>query len=122
MQAKANTWMADQRNQATVAWMQDPTIDITVPIVYEGDQPPGNPRVTFEDKTSYVIEDAVTMKLYNGASGGNYCAWDGTNNKWKFNQYNNMGFDYVNAICNEVSAASLAKFRQKSHRNKHGRS
>ena len=59
-------------------------------------------NVTFSDGTDKIIEHAVALKRYNGASGGNFCSWDNKNSQWKFNENNNLGFNYVSRICNEV--------------------
>jgi|GEM_PF-4369812 hypothetical protein len=59
-------------------------------------------NVTFSDGTAKVIEHAVALKRYNGASLGNFCAWDNANGQWKFNENNSLGFNYVARICAEV--------------------
>ena len=48
-----------------------------------------------------VIEDAVTIKAYNGAAA-HYCSWGGNAAGWGFNNTNNLGFDYVDRVCQEV--------------------
>ncbi len=60
--------------------------------------------ITFEDGTDHVIEDAVTLKMYNGASAGHYCSWDDVSNpnKWKFNITNVGGKNYVEDILKEL--------------------
>jgi hypothetical protein len=54
-------------------------------------------------------EDAVWIKQYNGAYGGNYIAWNNTNpldSKWVFHRLNNDldkgGYDYVERVCNKL--------------------
>ena len=63
----------------------------------------------FKDATLRTIEDAVAMKIFNGASCGHYCAWDNSNKQWKFNPLNTLpgqtecsGFNYVAQVCGEV--------------------
>lgn len=57
-------------------------------------------NVTFSDGTAKIIEHAVALKRYNGASGGNFCSW--RNGQWQFNENNSFGFNYVRRICEEV--------------------
>jgi len=55
----------------------------------------------FSDGTPSPIEDAVTMKKYNGATAGEYVAWAGA--AWVFHPVNHRGRNYVQEICaNEV--------------------
>lgn len=89
-QTYANNWMASQRRQ-----MSDEGFSIPVPTITYN-------NVTFAENTIYIIEHAVALKRYNGASGGNFCAWDNANHCWKFNETNSLGFNYVSRICYEV--------------------
>lgn len=89
-QTYANNWMISQRRQMT-----DEGFSIPVPVKTYG-------SISFSENTAYIIEHAVALKRYNGASGGNFCAWDNANSQWKFNETNNLGFNYVARICNEV--------------------
>jgi len=107
---EAKAWMQKQRSQATVA----------LPPHQVG-------KVLFKDGTSHIMEDAVAMKRYNGASkrpapdsytdpaggftfinekpsSGHYCYWDKPRNKWSLSRYNNFSkpFIYVDRICDEV--------------------
>lgn len=52
----------------------------------------------FMDSTKRTIEDAVAMKMYNGAMT-NYCYWDTSNHVWKFNNTGPYG-NYVGSVCN----------------------
>jgi len=72
-----------------------------VPVKKEGDKD----NVEFKDGTARVIEDAVAMKRFNGASGGDYCEWDKTKKAWQFHPLNTLNppFNYVNLVCNEVT-------------------
>lgn len=64
--------------------------------------------VTFTDNAgSPPIEDAVNIKLYNGASNGNYCSWDGSANNgqgvWKFNRTRAYdGKSYVDLVLQKL--------------------
>jgi hypothetical protein len=55
---------------------------------------------TFADGTSHLIEDAVTMKIYNSASR-HYVGWN-TGQGWVFVRTNPRGFNYVARVCAEV--------------------
>ena len=88
----SNTWMVGQRNQALQQRGQ------AVPVGNRTEA-----AVTFSEGTSKFIEHAVTMKAYNGASRGHYCAWDNTGQGvWKFNPLNILNFNYTNRVCTEV--------------------
>ena len=89
-QAYANSWMASQRRQ-----MSDEGFSISVPPKTYG-------NVTFAENTPYIIEHAVALKRYNGATGGNFCAWDNKKHCWKFNEKNHLKINYVLRICSEV--------------------
>jgi hypothetical protein len=57
------------------------------------------------NEKSYM--DAIWIKQYNGAYGGNYISWQNTgpyesNPFWQFNRLNNSGYDYVEAVCNKL--------------------
>jgi hypothetical protein len=80
-------------------------------------------NVTFEDGSNHTIEDAVTIKAYNGSSmsnsadpddepnprvwfytgrvpaSGKYCYWDAKNKRWALSRYNTLGFNYVEKVC-----------------------
>lgn len=60
-------------------------------------------NVTFMDPWNYPNEknfiDAVTLKRYNGASRGHFVVWDNVNRRWRINETNNLGFNYVERIC-----------------------
>jgi hypothetical protein len=84
--------------------------------------------VTFAEGTNRKMEDAVTMKLYNGASraptgfvdngsvpgflldpqgSDHYCFWKNAAHAWALNRYNNppegiAPFNYVSRVCTEV--------------------
>jgi hypothetical protein len=55
--------------------------------------------VTFKDGTEKPIEDAETIRLYNG---GHYLTWDRSAHVWKFMTTNKYGFNYVDRVCQEV--------------------
>lgn len=94
-------WMNDPQNRPGTSFPhgQRPQaknwnngVDVPVDIrVVEG--------VRFEDGTDKIIEDAATIKMYNGASVM-YCSWGGTG--WAFNNTNPSNFDYVGRVCKEV--------------------
>ncbi len=86
--------------------------------------------VTFAEGTNRKMEDAVTMKLYNGASraptgfvdngsvpgflldpqgAGHYCFWKNAASRWALNRFNRPNdypdiqpFNYVSRVCAEV--------------------
>lgn len=84
--------------------------------------------VTFSEGTARTMTDAVTMKLFNGASrppasftdngnvpgflldpqgSGHYCYWRISSSEWALNRYNNppapiQPFNYVDRVCSEV--------------------
>lgn len=86
----ADRWMRAQRQQ-----MEDEGFSVPVPVKSFG-------KVRFEEDTGRTIEHAVALKKYNGASGGNFCVWDNIHKRWKFNETNNLGFNYVERVCKEV--------------------
>lgn len=86
----ADRWMRAQRQQ-----MEDEGFSIPVPVKSFG-------KVRFEEGTSRTIEHAVALKRYNGSSGGNFCVWDNIHKRWKFNETNYLGFNYVERVCKEV--------------------
>jgi hypothetical protein len=53
----------------------------------------------FKDGTARPIEDAETIRLYNG---GHYITWDRSAHAWKFMATNKYGFNYVDRVCKEV--------------------
>ena len=59
-------------------------------------------KCTFADGTMIEIEDAVTMKVYNGATR-HYVSWNGPGpNVWLFDRLNSLGSNYVARVCAEV--------------------
>lgn len=52
-------------------------------------------------RTNKNITDAVALKMYNGATGGNYCYWDNPNDAWAFHPLNleDPPFNYVRRVC-----------------------
>ncbi len=92
---QAKNWMSNQRSQAAE---QNQGTAPPVPKTVEA-------NCVFAENTSRTIEDAVALKMFNGASRGNYCSWDNANNKWKFNPTNNLNFNYVNRVCSLVPAS-----------------
>ncbi len=75
---------------------QDTGHDVPVPTDTEA-------NCVFADGTARIIEDAVAMKMYNGATA-NFCAWDNSNLVWKFNKLNELNFNYVQQVCQLVPA------------------
>jgi hypothetical protein len=59
--------------------------------------------VWFIDGTDRIIEHAVVLKWFNGASNGHYCYWDNTYAIWDFNETNNLGSNYVARVCSTVA-------------------
>ncbi|XP_055349665.1 uncharacterized protein LOC129596416 [Paramacrobiotus metropolitanus] len=92
-QRDANQWMQRQRQQALAEMGRN----VPVPDRTEA-------NCQFSDGTTRTINDAVAMKMFNGASGGNYAAWDNGKGKWKFNPMNDLPkpFNYVNRVCQLV--------------------
>lgn len=111
---EARAWMQKQRSMATAA-LPSHTVR----------------NILFKDGTNRIMEDAVSMKRYNGASRrpqpdtysdpagtggfsyanevpqprmGHYCYWDTSRGKWSLSRYNNYksGFIYVDRVCQEV--------------------
>ena len=82
--------------------------------------------VQFADETGRTMEDAVTMKAYNGASrakasfekpgdsddfpgfglyphySDHYCSWRNDTNEWALSRYNIHERNYVYLVCQEV--------------------
>ena len=87
----AINWMARQRSQA-----QNQT-GSSVPVPNEQ----VGPNCFFSDSSTITITDAVAIKQYNGASGGNYCAWDNNMKQWVFHRLNNRNENYVELVCNQ---------------------
>jgi hypothetical protein len=88
----ASNWMTSQRNQALLQRGQ------AVPVGNRTEA-----AVTFAEGTARVIEHAVTIKAYNGASRGHYCSWDNAGQGvWKYNPLNNLNFNYTNRVCTEA--------------------
>jgi hypothetical protein len=90
----ATTYVKGERAQAflyssNLYWVPDETVG----------------GVTFSDNTDRIIEHAVAIKRYNGASGpgnGEYIEWVDELNLWRFNRVNSLGFNYVERVCLEV--------------------
>ncbi|MPN19226.1 hypothetical protein SDC9_166592 [bioreactor metagenome] len=89
-QRYAELWMEKQRQE-----MLDEGFEVPVPPVTYG-------GVTFAEGSGRRIEHAVALKRYNGASSGNFCVWDSATKQWRLNPKNNLGFNYVERVCNEV--------------------
>ena len=87
----AQSWMTSQRSQA----LGDVGNEVPVPDHAEA-------KCIFKDNSPRTIEDAVAMKMFNGASEGNFCAWQNNIKQWKFNVLNNLGFNYVERVCQNV--------------------
>jgi hypothetical protein len=91
LQNAANSYMSDER-AAAYTWF--------LGHYYMPEDTAGN--VIFKDSTDRVIEHAVAMKRYNGASGsgnGQYCQWNDQVKIWQFNKFNNSGLNYVASVC-----------------------
>ncbi len=90
-QAGANAYMAIQRYWCDQWWLG---IDYPVPDEQLG-------AIVFSDNMSRRIEQAVAMKRYNGASGGQYVEWNDVLHDWYFNRLNtyNPPFNYVERVC-----------------------
>lgn len=93
---EAQGWMNDQRAQAK---HDNNNIAVPVPKIKEF-------HCVFEENTARTIEDAVAMKMYNGASNaenGNYCSWKNEERAWRFNPLNHRNENYVNRVCKFVN-------------------
>lgn len=106
----ANDWMTEQRIQAGSTDLPSHTVS----------------GVQFAEGTYRTMEDAVTMKAYNGASRamtsfedpgdpddfpgfrldphyrGHYCYWKNATNEWALSRYNVHDRNYVYLVCQEV--------------------
>jgi hypothetical protein len=107
----ANGWMTSQRAKAkTPSNVAIPVRAVSYPNEAGGD-------VMFVDETARTIEDAVAIKLYNGASKpqgmtnfpgtGQFCYYGRaplatSSNRWRFVPTNNLGFNYVQRVCSKV--------------------
>jgi hypothetical protein len=82
--------------------------------------------VTFTEGATRTMDDAVTMKNYNGSSrpgssfsdpdgpapgflidpsaSGYYCSWKSSASRWTLSRYNGFSppFNYVKRVCDEV--------------------
>jgi len=107
----AVNWMAQQRNATNANGVALPNHTVRA--------------VTFAEGASRTMEDAVTIKLYNGASrasagfvdngnvqgfrldpqgSGQYCFWRHSSSEWALSRYNvySPPFNYVDRVCAEV--------------------
>ena len=110
----ADTWMTRQKNADNANGVALPNHTVR--------------GVTFSEGTARTMTDAVTIKLFNGASrppasftdngsvpgflldpqrSGHYCYWRDASNEWAINRYNNppapiQPFNYVDRVCSEV--------------------
>ena len=104
----ADTWMTRQRNQQNANGTALPNHTVGT--------------VTFSEGTLRPMNNAVTMKAYNGAvhhipnidhgviagfrldtsRGDHYCYWDNLNAAWALSRFNNLGFNYVERVCIEI--------------------
>jgi hypothetical protein len=88
---QADSWMTKQRRQAREETGEERPVD--------GERVGRN--CFFSDNSNMTIEDAVAVQLFNGAPRGYYCAWDNSNQQWKFNRLNDIGENYVLLVCNQ---------------------
>lgn len=116
--AIADAWMTRQKNADNANGVALPSLTVR--------------SVTFADGTNRTMNNAVTMKAWNGASaapsgfsdpdgaapgfiidpqsGGHFCYWKNSasgTNKWALSRYNNPPgdiepFNYVDRVCQEV--------------------
>jgi hypothetical protein len=114
----ADAWMTRQKNENNANGVDLPNLTVR--------------NVTFAENTNRTINNAVTMKAWNGASaapsnftdpdgavagfiidpqsGGHFCYWKNSasgENKWALSRYNNppdriQPFNYVDRVCQEV--------------------
>ena len=87
---QAVIWMNEQRKQAK----NEVGTDVPVPTVNEG-------NCVFKENTLRTINDAVALKIYNGANK-HYCAWANGSKRWMFVPANAQGINYVNRVCKVV--------------------
>ena len=85
IESKARGWMDAQR---ALAKQQNNNVSVPVPTVTDSD-------CVFQDGTSRTIENAVALKIFNGADNGNYCFWDTNAKAWKINKLNSDNIDYL---------------------------
>ena len=110
---EARDWMRLQRTAATQTALPTHTVL----------------GIRFADGSNRIMEDAVSMKRYNGAerrpqpdtysdpsgsggfsyanetpSKGHYCYWDRSRNRWSLSRWNNRNppFVYVQRVCEEI--------------------
>lgn len=87
----ADDWMTDQRSQARA----DTGHDVPVP-----DEKVGN--CFFSDSGPHQIEDAVAIKMYNGAYR-HYVSWNNSAKRWQFNRFDEEGkMNYVERVCSRL--------------------
>lgn len=57
--------------------------------------------IVFSDNSDTKIEQAVAMKRFNGASGGQYVEWEDALHDWMFHRENTETppFNYVERVC-----------------------
>jgi hypothetical protein len=114
----ADTWMTRQKNANNANGVALPSLTVR--------------SVTFAENTNRTMNNAVTMKAWNGASaapagftdpdgavtgfiidpqsGGHFCYWKNSAsgaNRWALSRYNNppdpiQPFNYVDRVCQEV--------------------
>jgi hypothetical protein len=112
---QADNWMTQQKSANNTNGVALPSLTVR--------------NVTFAEGTNRTINNAVTMKAWNGASrpaagftdpgpaiagfildphgSGHFCYWENSasgTNKWALNRYNafNPPFNYVDRVCQEV--------------------
>ncbi|MDK3157540.1 hypothetical protein QPK87_13275 [Kamptonema cortianum] len=97
--AKRNYWstIGEEHRSGALAWMN--MTNLNPKGIPKGQRPQANLQMgttvpvpdetqgalTFSDSGNFKIEEAVTIKMYNGASA-HYCAWDNIGQVWKFNR------------------------------------
>ena len=113
----ADTWMQQQRNANNANGVALPAHTVRA--------------VTFTEGTNRNMNNAVTIKAYNGASrgrdgfvdngnvpgfrldpqgAGHYCFWRNASNEWTLSRFNSPAdqqiqpFNYVDRVCSEVEA------------------
>jgi hypothetical protein len=101
LQAGANQYMADERNEAnncTGEYVYNPPDDyVSGNVIFSGEQ--------WADTT---IEHAVALKRYNGVGGtgnGQFCEFRDDDDEWHFNEYsvwNGQHIYYVDSVCQWV--------------------
>lgn len=112
---QADNWMTQQKNSNNANGVALPSLTVR--------------NVTFAEGTNRTMNNAVTMKAWNGASrpatsftdpgptitgfildpqgSGHFCYWKSSasgTNKWALNRYNRYTppFNYVDRVCQEV--------------------